>query len=154
MKKFQFKLETLLSVREREEKVAQRELAIVHQELERIIGAVEVLYSEREVVEKTLKEKQQRSITIDSVIEYVEYLQLMYERIASMEDEKLRMQNVVESKRKVVMLAMQRKKALENLKERKLSQWEEEYRKMEKTFLDEVATVRYVQNKRGLADER
>ncbi len=143
MKKFQFNLATVLRVREREEEAARIKLVKARELLNVIIKKIEALESEKLSVEA---EWRNRSTTRGSFLrgeDYVGYLQILQGRIAEQQDELMRAQNIVEAKRVELEKISRKKKALENLKERKYAQWNEEYRTMERLHLDEVAVTRY-----------
>lgn len=143
MKKFQFSLATVLKIREREEKQAQQELAEAYRELEAVVEKISRLKTEHETIEQEQRRLQLKGKNIEAITEYVYYLQALRERIAMQQDIMLRLRNVVENKRQALTLARQKVKTLENLRENQYAKWEEEYRRLEKIFLDEVAVQRY-----------
>ena len=140
MKKFQFRLATLLKVREREEDLAKKELAEAYMELEKVIEAIAQLESERQSADD---ERKTLHCTAANLAEYADYLDGLRAKITEQQDEMLRLRNVVETKRQVLVLARQKVKALEKLRERRYNQWEEELNRQEQVFLDEVGTTSY-----------
>lgn len=147
MKKFRFKLATLLKVREEEEKEAQRALMAVQKELDEIQNAIQQLVEERRGVGG--KHPGKSSYYADEMTLYFGYLEQLAQKIAALQDEAMRVENVVEQKKALLREAVKERKVLEKLKERQLEEWKEELRKVEGRFLDEMAVLRHDQKSRA-----
>lgn len=146
MKKFVFKLEKLHSLRQKQEKDCKEELAKALAEADQILSKLEGARRERDETEKKLRQIQESTNDSREISEYFHYLDLMGKKLANIQDEVIKSQNEVTVKRQNLQEALQKRKVLDNIKEKKYSLWEKEYSKLEAALLDEVATTRYHRN--------
>jgi len=146
MKKFHFNLITLLKVRCEKEKLTQKEFMAAQMELDRLLEKMALLQQEGKTLEEEIRTKQQAGIHPSELSNFLDYLNLIRQRIAEQEDGVMRAKNIVEEKRAALSHAMKERKVIEKLKETKFAQWEKEMQTREKGFLDELATMRYVRD--------
>jgi flagellar FliJ protein len=142
MKKFEFRLATLLKVRKRELEVAQLEFATVQEELNVLVTSIEKLRDEGRAITEELN-RRQSSGTVRQVADYFHYLESLRGKITMKEDEMIKQQNVVARKREELAKAQQKTKVLENLREKQYKEWEAEFGRHERIMLDEIAVIRH-----------
>ncbi|MDD3731967.1 MAG: flagellar export protein FliJ [candidate division Zixibacteria bacterium] len=143
MKKFKYRLETLLKVKTQIEKEKQREHA----------EALRKTYEQKELLNKIDRRRQdnlerqrhslQGAISVVDMLLYTRYLlKLKKETMAG--NELLRgLQRTAEGKRQALVKASREKKIYEKLKERQQIKYNERVEKSEKKELDEIATNNY-----------
>ncbi len=141
MKKFEFRLQTVLEQRERHENLARKALAEALAELVKMQEIVRKLVLERKNLEQEFEEKLKQEPA--KLPAYLDYFASLGKRIADQQDAILKFQNIVEQKRQALAEARKEKKVIENLKDKQYSEWKKELEKQETAFLDELATSRY-----------
>lgn len=146
MKKFSFKLATLLSYREREEQFAQREFAIVQKELENLFAELQKWHEEKTQTEQILQRKQKAGTFVKDLTEYFQYLDLIRKKIAIQQDKIIKAQNIMAKKRQKLIEARKHREILDKLKEKHYAEWQKTGAYHEDRFLDEIALSRYHQN--------
>jgi flagellar export protein FliJ len=150
MKKFQFRLQTVLNLREKEEEEAKKELVKSIKELEEVSCRITSYQEEQQKVSQEYNIKTSASELSD----YFYYLTDLSKQIAKLEDELMRIQNRVNQKRTVVMEARKKVKTLHNLKNKQLQRWTEKNQTVEKKALDEVAMNRFTKEMKGNQNEQ
>lgn len=147
MKKFDFKLAPLLKYREEVEHLRRKELFITYTQLQHLRDQLKEL--ELSFIEVSERVNKQESSIIDPPENEAifEYLRFLGKKIKLQKDEILKVQHKVEERRKVVITAMQKRKIVENLQEKQYATWDYEYQEKEKSFFDELATIRYMRDK-------
>jgi flagellar FliJ protein len=147
MRKFQFKLQTLLKVREQKEKAAQQELAQAQQARDMIQHRIDALQEEGKEAEAMMREKKQRTFSAPELSANLQYLEGIRFQIARMQDDLFRASNIVAEKQQQLAEAITDRKALEKLKERRKEEWEAEFRREERKLADEHATTRFLHDR-------
>ncbi|MBP7792959.1 MAG: flagellar export protein FliJ [Candidatus Goldbacteria bacterium] len=141
MKKFQFKFETVLKVKEKKEEKLKKELFKLntlqieqHQILEKI----------KEEKTKTSKEKSGETVTdIQSLIYFEQYLNLLRKRIDDVNKKIQELQEQIDDKREEVITASKEKKTFERLKSHHLDDYNKIIIANEQKVLDEIAVSKY-----------
>lgn len=147
MKKFKFNLETLLKVREQQENVAKQALGEAQAALQALYQQIDDLNAEGQKTELAVEQQKSRGFSAPELAASLQYLDSLRGRVALLEDDVMRANNVVQQRRQEVAKAMQERKAIENLKEKRHEEWRKEMARAEKNFLDEQATMRFVHGK-------
>lgn len=134
MKKFDFSLEKVLNLREFEEDQAKIELAKAIAESERLQNILKNLAEER------VKNNEKRRFSSD--VFYLQNVENYIKAIDAKKEETLELlannELVIEEKRLIVTEAMQKRKALTKLKEKKYSKYKKDLQKEEDKILDEI----------------
>lgn len=149
MKKFRFKLKTLLMVRKEQESSAQKEVMLAQKQLRKIVEILNELQYECDLLEKDLQQKQKYNI--NDFRNHFLYIQSLRQKITKQQDDILEAQNVLTIKRTNVKKAMQQKKILENIHDKQHSAWTKEYQSIESKLIDELATIRHIRDKERLS---
>lgn len=139
-------MKTLLMVRKQQEDVAQKEVVLARQQLQKVINIVEQLQVECDTLEQDLNKQQRAKHSIVDYRNHFLYLQNTRKKIALYQDEIFKKQNIVEARRQDAIKAMKKKKVIENIKEKQFTSWKEDYQKMETKLLDELATIRHIRD--------
>lgn len=147
MKKFQFTLHALLQFRKEEETHKQKELFLAQTFFEKLVKELNQLTKEFQDIEEEIRSKEQKSLHAAEVVALFDYLKLIRKKIDLLKTNIQEAQYQVNKRRQAVIRAMQKKKVVEHLQEKQLADWTYEYKETEKAFFDELATIRYMQNK-------
>lgn len=134
MKNFEFSLEKLLSIREFEEKEAQIELGKAISVVNDLNNKLKYIAAER------INSNESRSNSSDlnflmSVENYINGLDFQKEQLL---EQLAQAELVVEEKRKIMIEAMQKRKALDKLKENQYKVYKKELLREEEKILDEI----------------
>ena len=144
MKKFQFRLQTVLEMRKKVLEQKQLELAKIVQELNFQIDHRENLIATEEKARYTLENKYMvGEINIDQISNYKHYLVQLMLDIKKTEDKINNISKIVKIKQAEVQEAYKKVKILEKLKEK---QEKEFYTTVDKMFdkeIDDLAITRY-----------
>ena len=134
MKKFKFSLEKVLKIREFEEKEAQIELG-------KALAVVNDLNAQlKYIAEERIKSNESRANSSDlsflmAVENYINGLDYKKEQLL---EQLAQAQLVVEEKQKIMIEAMQKRKALDKLKENQFKDYKKELLQEEEKILDEI----------------
>lgn len=137
MKKFQFKMQSLLKLREQELEAWQLKMA---QEQHKVILLDQQHQNAQQQIETIMDS------TIDSPFAYEQRLQFigyLRDQQAQISHKKAEQQQVIELIQVEVTTALARKKTLEKLKEKQQKQHQAHWQKKEQDALEEIAINRY-----------
>ena len=153
MKKFVFRLSTVLKVREKEEDEAKKELAKTIKEVEVLSDKIQSYYQERIKIGDDYKELVQLGY-VEEFGNCLYYLQNLSEKISGLEEELMKLQNVLAKKRSLLMEARKKVQSLLTLKDKQYSRWKKEQQRFEAKVIDEVATNRYIKLEKERNNEK
>jgi len=148
MKKFQFSLSALLDVRRLKEEIAQKNLLETKLVLQREMAALEALQQEYHAAQERIRKTQKKMRSPEPLARLYEYSDDIKKRIKAQQKLVEVAKSNVELKRKDVVYSMQQRKIIENLRDKKLSEWEAEFIDMERKTFDELSTMRYGRKKK------
>jgi len=143
MKKFKFKFETVLSVKEKREEQLKRELmqlSALRLEQEHILKRFE---NEKAAAYMDKGEQKGRGTDIMSLIYYESYLNLLRRQIDITNKKIVELQEKENTKRGEVIEASKEKKVFQRLKERGFNDFKKMVLSNEQKTLDEIAVNRY-----------
>jgi flagellar FliJ protein len=143
MRRFEFKLETVLTVRKDEEGAARRVLVEAEQERDAVQGQIDRLMVEQAETETTLSHRKSGQTRAMEIADLLAYLQHLVQETANRQDDLMRHNNIVAEKQRAVAEATKHKKMIENLREKQYRRWQAEIQKKETHALDEIATLRH-----------
>ncbi len=139
MKKFVFKLESLLNVRRKREELVIQELAEAQSAELRIFGRIVETKKTIAAVIEDSKSYKKTSIRIDSLILSRNYLELLKKQLAALEvDLEKAKEKVLKVKEKLAE-AVKERKIIEKLKESQFAAYRKEYNKQDNLQMDEIA---------------
>jgi flagellar FliJ protein len=140
----------VLTLRTQQEQIVQKELSALQKELDEAFNVLKSLDKERLSVEQELTDTQRKSHVATRLVEHLQYLDLLKKKIAYSQDDVIKLQNKIASKRQKLFEAKKNKEVLEKLKEKHYSDWKNHIDKIESQFLDELATIRFHRQDSGL----
>lgn len=121
----------------------KNELGKAVQELERqkrILKDIETCCDE---LIKEIKSKSLSGISVGLLKEYSSYLSLLKDRIEHQKNNVRRAQKDVDKCREQLIIAVQERKMMEKLREKKYAEYTKEQQKMEQKAIDEIASYNY-----------
>lgn len=155
MKRFEFRLERLLRVRQQTEKVKRQRLAAIRRDVEREQAILERLKGSRDNVLNELRAYSlQGVLDIPCVVDCYYRLQLIDDCIKAQKAviDNLKRKEALE--RQAVIAARRDRKAVENLRDRAYAKHLHEQARIEQRFLDEVGLVQYMKEGGDKTNER
>jgi flagellar FliJ protein len=149
-RRFQFRLEQVLSLRKRVEEERVRELA---QAKGRLLEIEEALKAHAEIEGAFLEtygefEKAMGSFDSDQVMAYCDYREWLLSREREYRRRAREWSEEVERRRQKAVHASRESKLLENLKESKIRAYDRQVRVEEQKFLDEISSIAFVRRER------
>lgn len=148
MKKFIFSLQTLLEVRQKQENIALKELLDARLILQKTLAMLEELEKLKNSIKDEIRYNEARSFNPYEAGQYFQHLRNIKRRIANQERYVLEAKESMEQKRKLLTQAIQKRKMIENLQEKKFTEWEHEIQSKDQAFFDELATIRFLRDKK------
>ena len=140
MKKFKFQLETLLKVTKRKKDDAEMQFAESSRKLEECRAKLQVLLRELAEGQKEFADMtgEGKSVTIGVIMMYNEFFNWKRREIAKQQDVILKATQDKQQKLKILMQLMTYLKSIEQLKEKRLKEYNAELLFEEQKMLDEI----------------
>ncbi len=139
MKKFIFKLESLLNMRRKREELVVQELAAAQAAKMRIVNKISDTKKTVSALIEDSKSYLKASIRIDSLLNSRNYIELLKKQLAALEiDLRAADEKVLQVKQKLAEAVKQRK-IIEKLKENQFTQYKKDYNKNDNAQMDEIA---------------
>lgn len=139
MKKFIFKLESLLNMRRKREELVVQELAAAQAVKMRIVNKISDTKKTVSALIEDSKSYLKASIRIDSLLNSRNYIELLKKQLAALEiDLRAADEKVLQVKQKLAEAVKQRK-IIEKLKENQFTQYKKDYNKNDNAQMDEIA---------------
>jgi flagellar FliJ protein len=154
MKRFTFRLESLLEIKRRNEEEVKRSLARKNGEI--LSSRQELNKLDKQLLELFMEEKKQRVDILDLAalrfslsyrVQLQKDLALKRRQIQGLESDAEKLRNLLVKARKETRI-------LELLKEKRLGQWKKEYRAEERAFVDDVSQKSHIRKKQGESHDR
>ena len=146
MHKFAFRLESVLKLKTQMEDNAKNNLARATKELENQKVYLEELKNENDASINSLTEEVDEGIPVYRVRLYNNYFSLMKEKIVKQKDNVNIAEHNVDTNREVLIKAMQERKVLEKLKDKKFDEHIKEQNKAEQLGIDELNSFKFKDN--------
>ena len=146
MKKFRFKLETLLGVTRRKKEDAERLFAEATRKLEEERVRLTELLEEMQRVQAEYKEQTQegKRISVGRLMTYTSYVNWKREQIEQQQQIIMQAQAERQKRLKELLQLMSKLKSIEQLKEKRLQQYKDELLFEENKMLDEIGLQLYM----------
>lgn len=140
MKKFKFQLETLLKVTKRKKDDAEQKFAEASRKLEELRARLQVLLRElaEGQAEFANKTSEGKTITVDIIMMYNSFFNWKRVQIEQQQDLILKATQDKQQKLQTLMKLMTYLKSIEQLKERRLNEYNAELLAEEQKLLDEI----------------
>lgn len=137
---FRFRLDTVLLAKKEKEQFAVKAVSAVQLEIRDIEAKIKKLQGEQCDLEKRMLGP---GLDARNLASHHSYLQKLSRELAEQQDEWMRAQNTLQKKRKLLTEAMQERKSLEKLKEKRREEWESRLKKAEANALDDIASMQH-----------
>lgn len=151
MKKFSFRLQTVLEMREKKLEDERKEMAVIVQRLNEQIGALEKIQARQNNIRKNIDflYSEDKPLDIMEVVNYKDFLGklLIDEQKQNLVVEQFR--KILAVKQREVTEALKQVKILEKLKETKQEKFYKEIAYQEAKELDDIASTRYARQARA-----
>ncbi len=149
MKKFEFRLQRVMEVKEEIEKQKERDFALAKRkaiEEENKLNEIKIQYEGcwKDIENKT----SQDTVDTNEINQYYKYLQKLEGDIERQFIYLHEANAEVERRRHILIEASKERKILENLKDRKMASYQEELNRQEQNFFDEIAGNQYNREQR------
>lgn len=144
MQRFRFRLEALLNYRKLLTDQTQAELGRAVSTWQYEVGRLESLNLENDQLHSRLRLLQQKSVAVDELMFCYSYSERLRQSISDQEDAVMRAENYRDECRDRLAEALKGQKLVEKIKEKKLTQYQEELLSQEQKELDEIGLQLYV----------
>lgn len=148
MKKYRFKLESLLKYRQLSEDKLRQELAIKMQILRRCEKQLSFMRSEKHRYAMELNQVQSSGVRGNRIFVYRNYLSGMTKQIEQQEIKRTESKKEVDEAQKDYLEARKKLKSVEKIKEKDFQRYLDEMKISEQKALDETATTQYIAKSR------
>nr|AAB57903.1 FliJ [Treponema denticola] len=145
MKRFEFRLEKLLNLREFYEHQAEIDLLLPL--LIKIIDLQLKQIAKLKVKTGTEFNPETDKIDITDLHNAQNYIILLDKKKDELLEKLVLAEQIIEEKRKIYIEAASKRKVISKLKEKKRALWEKENIKAEETYIDDIVTYKFGQNK-------
>ena len=147
MKKFRFKLETLLKVTRMNKETAQVALATATKKLEEARSQLQTLLEEMAQGHKDYDELTSKgTITVGTLMTYNSFFNWKRTQIENQQQEIIKCQSERQQRVRELVASVNKRKSIEQLKEKRLQQYMEELLQEEQKQLDEIGGQLYFRN--------
>ncbi|MFO7820388.1 MAG: flagellar export protein FliJ [Halanaerobacter sp.] len=143
MKKFEFRLESILDLRKQEEKNIQKELMRLRKNYNELQDKLEEKKADKNKWQQKLASEQEEGINSTTVVKYRNYIGYLYDEIEEIKLEMNHWREKIEDCQERLLAKLKEKKKLAKLKERQAKEHWEEFLQEERKQNDEVATNNY-----------
>ena len=146
MKKFRFKLETLLGVTRRKKEDAERRFAEATRALEEARAKLTEYLQDMQKVQAEYAEstKAGKRISVGRVMTFTSYVNWKRQQIEQQQQVILEAQNMRQQRLKELLEMMSKRKTIEQRKEKRLQQYKDELLFEENKMLDEIGLQLYM----------
>ncbi|MCK5313073.1 MAG: flagellar export protein FliJ [Desulfobacteraceae bacterium] len=142
MKRFDFRLKSLLDFRKYIERLARKETAVAYKDVRDSQKAIEELKERHIKTAEVLDKIILRGIKASELQLYNGYLDMMDYNIVEEKQRKKGLNKILDEKILELTKKSVEKKVIERLKEKKMTEYLEEFRKFEQEIIDEVVFLK------------
>ncbi|EPR13077.1 flagellar export protein FliJ [Ruminiclostridium papyrosolvens] len=143
MQKFGFRLESVRNLKVQMEDNAKNNLALASRELEKQKEFLTGLKTTRESSISELNSKVDQGISISQIRAYNNYLSFLKQRITEQKENVNVAKNQVDIRRESLVKAVQERKILDKLREKKYGEFLKEQGKAEQLLIDELNSFKF-----------
>ncbi|AEY66579.1 flagellar export protein FliJ [Clostridium sp. BNL1100] len=143
MQKFGFRLESVRNLKVQMEDNAKNNLALASRELEKQKEFLTSLKTTRESSISELNSKVDQGISISQIKAYNNYLSFLKQKITEQKENVYIAQNQVDIRRESLVKAVQERKILDKLREKKYGEFLKEQGKAEQLLIDELNSFKF-----------
>jgi flagellar FliJ protein len=141
MKKFVFRLETVLDLRKRKEEQVQIKLGEALASLNMEIKKLETLFEKREFYRSEIEKMRAIATRVSEVLMYQDYLDSLEVAIKKQAELVLKMEKLVDEVRLELAECAKQRKIIEKIKENEHEEYVKEFEAKERNILDEFGVI-------------
>ena len=141
--KFKFRYESLLSYREHLKEKAAIEFAKAQRAVRKIDEQIVAYNDEVTKVNDDLEKKMRNTMSSDDIINHSEFINALLIRIEMKKIERIKAEQEMFKKRKILLEKSKQCKIFEKLKERDLEKWHNDQNQLELKEINEAAVIRH-----------
>jgi flagellar FliJ protein len=149
MRRFRFRLETLLQMRRRREEEIKLRLAAKNSQIIKAQEDLGQLHTEMERAQKADRESRTRALQAFALRQAVVYRHRLKADIAAKNGEIDNLRNEAEEIRRALVAAKQKTRAVELLREKRQAQWRKEYNASYQKFTDDLSQQQFLRARRA-----
>ncbi|MDD9303604.1 MAG: flagellar export protein FliJ [Desulfobacter sp.] len=142
MKRFEFKLESLLKYKRHLEQMARQEMAKAVSQMNECTHQIQTLKENRETSALRLDHLVEKGVNSREFNLHHGFLSVLDRMIIEEQDRKIRLEKMMEEKRSLLKKRTIDKKAMERLRERRADEYTREIIRQEQKELDEIASLK------------
>lgn len=139
MRKFEYRLDRVLSVRIQQEKIQQKEFAVVQAKYQRAVDMLKSLYDSRQETVLNLKKLAAKGFDQRVYLAHMKYIEKLNMDIDMQRITIQKIEVELNKERKKLIEAMQKRKILEILKDKNKTEYVQELQIEEQKILDDLA---------------
>lgn len=143
MGKFVFKLQAVLNLKKQIESNLKNELGKAVQELERQKKKLKDIELKRAAYYQEINAKSSSGVSVGKLKEFSSYISLLNEKIEYQKNNVKCAQKSVDKYREQLIVAVQERKMMEKLREKKFEEFMKEQQRDEQKIIDEIASFNY-----------
>ncbi len=143
MAKYNYKLQSLLTIKEKLEEQKKNEFAKQNNILQEELNKLKSMYEDIDSVVQQQKENQTKSIKPYDLKLYIQYIEKLKQDIKKQEVVIKKQKEITEQARFDLLEQTKAKKSLEKLKEKDFEAFLEEEKKQEQKMIDEIVSYKY-----------
>jgi flagellar FliJ protein len=151
MRRFRFRLETLLQMRRRREEEIKLRLAAKNSHIIKAQEELGGLHAEMERAQKADRESRTKALQALALRQAVVYRHRLKADIAAKNGQIDGLRNEAEEIRRALVVAKQKTRAVELLREKRQAQWRKEYNANDQKFTDDISQQQFVRARRAAA---
>ncbi len=145
---YHFKLEALRNYRQYQEEIKQKELAEADQIRQQIVDELKMKIIKQHETEQNLETHQKENAAAPMMALYASYLKKISAEITLQRQKLAAAEAMCKKKRDDLLLAMQKRKALERIKEKDFEKYMATLEHKEAKFINEMAINRFALNQK------
>ena len=140
MKEFNFRLQSVLNLKEQQQDSIQKELMQLHNQYSQVEQQINNYQQKKINYLQQLKSKEAEGINLNNMIRYHNYIDHLNQEIEELELKLNYWQEEISKCREKLLSKTKEKKVLDKLKDRKHEEYWEDFLREEQKFNDELAT--------------
>ena len=139
---FQFRLEKVLSYKEREQDVSKEHYNDAVNHVESVGRSLYNVLKEKEQVTLQIEQETKEGVSVRTIQQKQRYLQTLEQQVTQLNDQFLEAKKTMQEKQDVLLQSTQEVKQFEKLKEKKYELYKEEVKSEEIKHLDEITLLK------------
>lgn len=144
---FRFRLEALLSMRERHQELAEAKLARILGRLRDCREAMEIIRKKQAEARQRVAEGVEQGMLASEYAAESQHIMALEARIEEFRKEETKLRMKASKARHDLKVAHRERELVEKLRERDFNQWKQEIQRHEQNEADDLSTIRYIRER-------